>query len=400
MLKWLWRGQGDRAPRSLLISALDQAIDAVVMIDTKNAVTYFNESAEKLWGYRREEVLGNNVAMLVPHEHRANHDALVEANRATGVDKIVGTSRDVHVPRKDGTTVPVSLALSKMRVGNSWAYAAFVRDMSKEIAKRHEMLDRAGSSVALVASNCEEVAGLSSRISDGASRQSSSAQQASSAMEEIAASIRHCAENAATTKTIANTCSTDAQRAGDAVSRAVDAMAAISDKIRIVQEIARQTDLLALNAAIEAARAGTHGRGFAVVASEVRKLAERSQSAAAEIGKLSVETQDASNEAGREITALLPEIVKTADLVEEISAATREQQTGAEQINVAIHELNRVISENADMAKEATKTSTTLTDRSEDLSALIKALREDGADAAKSAAPTGRPQLRVLDKAG
>ncbi|CUH35482.1 Aspartate chemoreceptor protein [Jannaschia seosinensis] len=376
MRKLFQRRRGAGVPAWMLSSALEQAIDAVVLIDATNAVIYFNDAAERLWGYARDEVLGRNVSMLVPEAHRHNHDALIDANRTTGHNKIVGTSREVTVHRHDGEIVPVSLALSKMRIGKSWGYAAFVRDMSKEIAARHRMLDRASGSVDLVAADCQEVAGLSTKISNAAARQASSAQEASSAMEEIAASMRHCAENAATTETIAKSCSVDAQRAGDAVSRAVAAMSAIAEKIRVVQEIARQTDLLALNATIEAASAGVHGKGFAVVADEVRKLAERAQVAASEIGRLSHETHEASHEAGREITALVPEIARTAELVEEISAATREQQVGAEQINRAIRDLDHVIQENAATAKASTVTSTSLTERSDDLRALIEALRD------------------------
>ena len=123
------------------------------------------------------------------------------------------------------------------------------------------------------------------------------------------------------------------------MTRAVQAMETIAQKITIVQEIARQTDLLALNAAVEAARAGEHGRGFAVVASEVRKLAERSQAAAVEIGNLSGDTVKAAQSAGEMLTRLVPDIRRTAELVTEISAACREQDIGASQINEAIQQL-------------------------------------------------------------
>ena len=144
-------------------------------------------------------------------------------------------------------------------------------------------------------------------------------------MEEMAANIRQNAGNASQTEKIAERSAADAEASGEAVARAVQAMQTIAQKINIVQEIARQTDLLALNAAVEAARAGEHGKGFAVVASEVRKLAERSQKAAYEIGDLSGQTVSVAQRAARCSTRLVPDIKKTAQLVQEISAACREK---------------------------------------------------------------------------
>lgn len=127
MLKRFLKGSSDSNNQ-----ILEQAIDAVVSIDENNNIMFYNAAAEKLWGYRKSEVIGKNVRMLVPREIQSNHDNLVNANRRTGQNKIVGTSRDVQVPRKDGTQVWCNLALSKIMVDNKITYTAFVRDITKQ----------------------------------------------------------------------------------------------------------------------------------------------------------------------------------------------------------------------------------------------------------------------------
>ena len=146
----------------------------------------------------------------------------------------------------------------------------------------------------------------------------------------------------------------------------------IAQKISIIEEIARQTDLLALNAAIEAARAGEHGKGFAVVASEVRKLAERSQTAAGEISKLSGSSVEIAEPAGQMLDKLVPDIRKTADLVKEIATGSEEQNTGASQINKAVQELDKVIQQNASASEEMAASAEELAAQAEQLQAAIE----------------------------
>ena len=228
-----------------------------------------------------------------------------------------------------------------------------------------------------VSAGSQELSASAEELSQGATEQASSAEEASSSMEEMASNIKQNADNASQTEKIARQSATDAQSSGDAVSRAVEAMQTIAEKITIVQEIARQTDLLALNAAVEAARAGEHGKGFAVVASEVRKLAERSQTAAAEISTLSSQTVKAAQDAGEMLTRLVPDIKKTAELVAEISAACREQDIGADQINQAIQQLDKVTQQNASASEQMSATSEELAAQSEQLQASIAYFRTD-----------------------
>jgi methyl-accepting chemotaxis protein len=222
-----------------------------------------------------------------------------------------------------------------------------------------------------VSAGSQELSASSEQVSQGATEQAASAEEASASMEQMASNIKQNADNAAQTEKIARQSAKDAEASGEAVTRAVSAMRTIAEKIGIVQEIARQTDLLALNAAVEAARAGEHGKGFAVVASEVRKLAERSQSAAAEIGAMSSDTVKASAEAGEMLGRLVPDIRKTAELISEISAACREQDIGAAQINEAIQQLDKVTQQNAGASEEMSATSEELAAQAEELQASI-----------------------------
>ncbi len=248
------------------------------------------------------------------------------------------------------------------------------------LVKLRDVITNATNSANNVAEAADSMSGTSEALSSGASSQAAAAEEASASIEEMTANISQTADNAGQTEKIATKSAADAKASGDAVEKAVTAMKTIADKINIIQEIARQTDLLALNAAVEAARAGAHGKGFAVVASEVRKLAERSQTAAAEISQLSGETVDASSEAGRMLESLVPNIQHTADLVQEISAATREQNVGAEQINQAIRELDRVIQRNASAAQQSATTSHELAGQATELQEVISYFRVADSD--------------------
>jgi methyl-accepting chemotaxis protein len=228
-----------------------------------------------------------------------------------------------------------------------------------------------------IASGSQEMSSSSEQLSQGSTEQAASAEEASSSMEQMTGNINQNAENAQQTEIIALKSAEDAKEGGKAVAETVDAMKEIAGKISIIEEIARQTNLLALNAAIEAARAGEHGKGFAVVASEVRKLAERSQTAAAEISKLSTTSVKVAERAGEMLLKIVPDIQKTAELVQEITAASSEQRSGAEQINNAIQQLNTIIQQNASSSEEMAATSEELASQAEQLQSTMSFFKVD-----------------------
>ncbi len=249
-----------------------------------------------------------------------------------------------------------------------------------------------------VASGSQEMSATAQQLAQGASEQSAAAEESTSSMEEMAASIQQNADNAKQTDKIASQAAEDARSGGEAVLKTVAAMKEVAEKISIIEEIARKTDLLALNAAVEAARAGEHGKGFAVVASEVRKLAERSQTAAAEINRLTAEGVTVAEGAGQLLAKLVPDIRKTAELVQEISAASAEQNTGAAQAHKGIQQLDQIIQQNASASEEMAATSEELSSQAEVLQSTIAFFRVSG-QGARPVAPR-RPMMTKAKPAG
>ena len=241
--------------------------------------------------------------------------------------------------------------------------------LQKMVSELSGIVQEVQSAADQVASGSEQMSSSSQSLSEGATEQASNLEEVSSNMEQMSSNIQQNADNATETEKIAQQASKDAQEGGKQVQDTVKAMKDIAEKIGIIEEISRQTNLLALNAAIEAARAGDAGKGFAVVAAEVRKLAERSGQAAKEINDLSSSSVDVAEKAGQMLDKMVPDIQKTADLVQEISSACKEQTSGAEQINKAIQQLDQVVQQNSSASEE-------LSSSAEELSGQAQQLQE------------------------
>ena len=337
------------------IDSLTSAFDTFYATGRLMANTYVTQGVKA--GNKIMDKFDNDAAALSQNVEKLKQEQVSEARKMT--KGVVSSVDDVKL---------VLLILGAFAVVFSIGLGFAV---TRSIAKALMNVNAAAENVATAS---QELSSTSEEMSQGATEQAAAAEEASSSMEEMAANIKQSADNAMETDKIAKNSAQNARDGGQAVEQTVSAMKEIAQKINIIEEIARQTDLLALNAAIEAARAGDHGKGFAVVASEVRKLAERSQTAAAEISKLSGASVEIAETAGHMLGKMVPDIQKTAELVQEISAASDEQNTGAEQINQALQQLDQVVQQNASASEEMASTAEELSAQAEELKATIASL--------------------------
>lgn len=335
------------------------------LVEAKNATDkQYNQAKNTMW-----LVLGISIVSAV----------LISLWIITSITKSITQAKEAIKRVAEGDLTVSIENYSKDEIGELLDY---LKDM---VAKLKEVLTFVSTASDHIATASGQMSSTSQQMSQGSQEQAASAEEISSSMEEMVSNIQQNTDNAQQTEKIALKAAEDIQEGSRSVNQTVESMKKIADKISIIGEIARQTNLLALNAAVEAARAGDHGKGFAVVAAEVRKLAERSQIAAAEINELSSTSVSIADKSGKLLEQIVPNIQSTARLVQEISAASLEQNTGAEQVNNAIQQFNQIIQQNAAASEEMATGSEELSSQADHLRETISFFKIDKGNGQRTA---------------
>jgi methyl-accepting chemotaxis protein len=353
-------------------------------------------------------------ALLMSQIDTAEHDAkqstswiIFLGSVATLFAALVGfwLTRSITRPLNRAVQVANRLAegdLTAMIIANSGDETGqLLQAMNNMVTRLSSVVNEVNSAAEALVGASVQVSATAQALSQAASEQADGVEETSTSIEQMAASITQNTENAKITDGIATKAANEAVGGGDAVRATAAAMKSIASKISIIDDIAYQTNLLALNAAIEAARAGEHGKGFAVVAAEVRKLAERSQIAAQEIGTVAISSVELAERAGMLLDSMVPNIRKTSDLVQEISAASGEQSSGVEQINSAVNQLNQTTQQNASSSEQLAATAEEMSSSAEQLQQLMAFFKVGSEQKApvlgfapRKASPVGKVKIR------
>ncbi len=344
----------------IIAAGLDNIVESIQEESSEAQATLHESLSDTLWTSMILFALA--VIILLPSFYICARGIVQALIKGVGfADSLAGGDLNAHLR-----------VYSKDETGKLAERLVFMRDKLREVVGGIQ----AGANN--VSSGSRELSSTSETVSQGATEQAAAVEEVSASIEEMSMSIKANADSAHKTDEIATRTASKAEDGGGAVEKTVVAMKDIAERIAIVEEIARQTNLLALNAAIEAARAGEHGKGFAVVAAEVRKLAERSGTAAQEISELSVSSVEVAEKAGRLLGEMVPDIKQTSEMIQEMASANNELSSNAEQVANAVAQLDTVVQANAAAAEEMSSTSSELAGQSQSLLEVVSYFHSNG----------------------